>query len=155
MCQRVMANPDDNGAPKEGGGGGDERFRVSCNWRRPFAEMRNDLNRRRPHYLSDWTDAYTRKVVSSALFMFFTSIAPGITFSALLGDQTRVDGRAELGPVEVILSTAVTGSIFAIFGALCSLGASAFSRSVAAWSWAHVVLSYRSSAEAASGAAAR
>ena len=116
MCQRVMANPDDNGAPKEGGGGGDERFRVSCNWRRPFAEMRNDLNRRRPHYLSDWTDAYTRKVVSSALFMFFTSIAPGITFSALLGDQTRVDGRAQLGPVEVILSTAVTGSIFAIFG---------------------------------------
>jgi len=116
MCQRVMANPDDSGAPKEGGGGGDERFRVSCNWRRPFAEMRNDLNRRRPHYLSDWTDAYTRKVVSSALFMFFTSIAPGITFSALLGDQTRVDGRAQLGPVEVILSTAVTGSIFAIFG---------------------------------------
>ena len=78
--------------------------------------MRQDLERRRKHYVSDWTDANTRKVVSSALFMFFTSIAPGITFSAVLDAQTKVNGRAQLGPVEVILSTAVTGSIFAIFG---------------------------------------
>ena len=49
-----------------------------------FREMKNDLARRRPHYMSDWKDGWTPKVVSSSLFMFFTSIAPAITFSAVL-----------------------------------------------------------------------
>ena len=35
---------------------------------KPFVEMGNDLRRRRPHYLSDWTDGFHRKVLSSSLF---------------------------------------------------------------------------------------
>uniref|UniRef100_A0A7S0NMB4 Bicarbonate transporter-like transmembrane domain-containing protein n=1 Tax=Calcidiscus leptoporus TaxID=127549 RepID=A0A7S0NMB4_9EUKA len=93
----------------------DERFKVTWN-RRLFAEMKRDLARRRPFYISDWKDAYTRKAISSALFMFFTSIAPAVTFSSVLDSKTRVDDRPQLGPVEVILSTAITGTIFAIFG---------------------------------------
>ena len=91
---------------------------------KPFVEMGNDLRRRRPHYLSDWTDGFHRKVLSSSLFMFFTSIGPAITFAALLNLNTEVDGVAQIGPVEVLLSTAITGSIFAVFGGqpLCIVG---------------------------------
>ena len=96
-----------------------ERFSFA-----PFVEMGKDLRRRRPHYLSDWTDGFHRKVLASSLFMFFTSIGPAITFAALLNDKTEVDGRAQIGPVEVLLSTTITGSIFAIFGGqpLCIVG---------------------------------
>lgn len=90
----------------------------------PFVEMGKDLRRRKPHYLSDWTDGFHRKVLSSSLFMFFTSIGPAITFAALLNTKTEVEGVAQIGPVEVLLSTAITGSIFAIFGGqpLCIVG---------------------------------
>jgi len=90
----------------------------------PFVEMGKDLRRRKPHYLSDWTDGFHRKVLSSSLFMFFTSIGPAITFAALLNTNTEVEGVAQIGPVEVLLSTAITGSIFAIFGGqpLCIVG---------------------------------
>ena len=97
-----------------------ERFSFT-----PFVEIGKDLKRRRPHYLSDWTDGYHRKVLSSSLFMFFTSIGPAITFAALLNLNTVDDsGKAQIGPVEVLLSTGLTGTIFAIFGGqpLCIVG---------------------------------
>lgn len=84
-----------------------------------------DLRRRAPHYVSDWTDNwFNRKVLASILFMFFTSIAPAITFAVFLENNTEEDGKAQIGAVEVILSTAVTGVCFAIFGGqpLCILG---------------------------------
>mmetsp|Transcript_62240 Transcript_62240/g.103420 ORF Transcript_62240/g.103420 Transcript_62240/m.103420 type:complete len:563 (+) Transcript_62240:32-1720(+) len=91
---------------------------------KPFRQMRADLARRRPHYISDWTDGFHRKVISASLFMFFTSVAPAVTFSAELEKETRIDSVPQIGPVEVILSTAITGCIFAIFGGqpLCIVG---------------------------------
>jgi len=96
------------------------------------AGMIQDLKRRAPHYVSDWKDGLHPKVIASTLFMFFTSIAPAITFAAVLNTNTRVgvdpdvpkSGVAQLGPVEVLLSTAITGTIFAIFGGqpMCILG---------------------------------
>lgn len=86
--------------------------------------MGDDLRRRAPHYLSDWKDGFHSKVLSSTLFMFFTSIAPAITFSAEMSSNTEIDGVAQLGAVEVIMSTAITGCIFAIFSGqpLCIVG---------------------------------
>jgi len=86
--------------------------------------MVDDLKRRKPHYLADWTDGCHPKIISSSLFMFFTSIAPAITFAAVLDRNTREDGVAQIGPVEVILSTALTGAIFSVFGGqpLCIVG---------------------------------
>mmetsp|Transcript_16326 Transcript_16326/g.33115 ORF Transcript_16326/g.33115 Transcript_16326/m.33115 type:complete len:576 (-) Transcript_16326:245-1972(-) len=83
-----------------------------------------DLKRRAPWYLDDWTDIFYAKVLASIFFMFFTSLAPAITFSVLLEDNTDEDGSIQIGAVEVILSTAVTGSIFAIFAGqpLCIVG---------------------------------
>ena len=87
---------------------------------RPFKEMAADLKRRAPHYWSDWTDGFHRRVLSSTLFMVFTSIAPAITFAAVLSTETE----NALGPVEVILSTTITGSMFAVFAGqpLCIVG---------------------------------
>ena len=48
----------------------------------PFKEMKRDLARRAPYYLSDWKDGLNQKVVASTCFMVFTSIAPAITFLA-------------------------------------------------------------------------
>ena len=56
--------------------------------------------------------------------MFFTSIAPAITFAAVLVDATKENGLSQLGPVEVLLSTALTGVIFSCIGGqpLCIVG---------------------------------
>lgn len=123
-------------------------------WCNCFTGMRADLARRWPQYWGDWRDGLSLKVLSSTLFMVSTSLAPAITFSAVLEQSTRInvaanssanqscedfeagygtsapgeavgfdiragDGPqcvAQLGPVEVIFSTALTGAIFAIFG---------------------------------------
>lgn len=83
---------------------------MACvNW---FDGIKADLEKRRPHYLSDWTDIWSQKVLSSTLFIFFTSIAPAITFSLFVTESTN----DELGAIEILLSTAITGVIFSVFG---------------------------------------
>ena len=74
--------------------------------------------------LADWADGFHPKVAASSLFMFFTSIAPAITFAAVLVDATKENGVSQLGPVEVLLSTALTGVIFSCIGGqpLCIVG---------------------------------
>ena len=89
-----------------------------------FREMRKDLARRAPHYSSDWTDGLSAKVLSASLFMFCTSIAPAITFAGDMVQNTNENGVAQIGPPEVLLSTALTGIIFSIFAGqpLCVVG---------------------------------
>eukprot|EP00640_Fibrocapsa_japonica_P000600 CAMPEP_0113946192 /NCGR_PEP_ID=MMETSP1339-20121228/55365_1 /TAXON_ID=94617 /ORGANISM="Fibrocapsa japonica" /LENGTH=640 /DNA_ID=CAMNT_0000952161 /DNA_START=51 /DNA_END=1972 /DNA_ORIENTATION=+ /assembly_acc=CAM_ASM_000762 len=87
--------------------------------------MIEDLKRRAPHYFfSDWTDGCHSKVLAAIFFMFFTSIAPAITFAVLLEEETKIDGVSQLGAVEVILSTCLTGGLFALFAGqpLCIVG---------------------------------
>eukprot|EP00466_Bigelowiella_natans_P018484 jgi/Bigna1/80963/fgenesh1_pg.76_\ len=88
--------------------------------------MIEDLKRRSRWYWDDWTNEgiFSAKVTASIFFMFFTSIAPAITFSVLLEANTEENSSVQIGAVEVIFSTALTGVIFAIFGGqpLCILG---------------------------------
>ena len=56
----------------------------------PFKDMKDDLVRRLPHYCSDWTSGFNPKVLASSLFMYFTSIAPAITFAAVMDASTKV-----------------------------------------------------------------
>ena len=67
--------------------------------------------RRAPHYVSDWTEGHNAKTTASIFFMFFTSIAPAITFAELLDRST-----GKIGVVEVCLSSCLSGCIFSIFG---------------------------------------
>ncbi|KAL3917749.1 MAG: hypothetical protein SGPRY_006280, partial [Prymnesium sp.] len=73
----------------------------------PCAQMKKDLRRRAPHYISDWTEGLHSKVLSSTFFMFFTSIAPAITFAGVLDAETKKDGVSQLGPVEVCRTPSV------------------------------------------------
>lgn len=79
--------------------------------RAAFRGMRDDVRKRAKVYRSDWTDAATLKVLSSTFFIFFTSFGPAITFSLLLSESTK----NEVGAIEVLLATSITGILFAIF----------------------------------------
>jgi hypothetical protein len=67
--------------------------------------VREDYNSRIGWYVSDWADALTPKVLASTLFIFFTSLAPAITFSLLLTNVTN----DQIGAIEVLLSMCITG----------------------------------------------
>jgi len=92
-------------------------------WSGPSANGRGikaDLRRRRPWYVSDWTDGWNAKTTASIFYMFFTSIAPAITFAELLDSETE----GKIGVVEVCLSSCISGAIFSIFAGqpLCIVG---------------------------------
>ena len=67
--------------------------------------LRDDLKRRAPHYISDWTDALKSENRSQSLacviFLFFACISPALTFGLLFQELT--DG--EMGVIESLLST--------------------------------------------------
>lgn len=78
-----------------------------ANW---FDGIRSDLAKRLPVYISDWTDIYSWKILSSSVFIFFTSISPALTFSLYVADTTE----RNLGAIEILFSTALTGVIYSI-----------------------------------------
>jgi boron transporter len=73
--------------------------------------IKSDLLLRLPLYLSDFSNFLNLKVLASILFIFFTSLGPAITFSTLLQSETD----RNIGTVEVMLSSAITGIIFSLF----------------------------------------
>merc|ERR1719195_641013 len=80
--------------------------------RRHIFHIVRELHHRRRYYVSDWTEGLNAKVVSATCFMFFTSLAPGITLGAFL--LLEVEGQ--MGVIEVLVSTALCGVIFSVFG---------------------------------------
>jgi len=76
-----------------------------------FRGIRDDFNNRSKVYHSDWTDGAALKVLSSTLFIFFTSFGPAITFSLLLSESTK----NQVGAIEVLVATSITGILFAVF----------------------------------------
>lgn len=78
-----------------------------------FSGLRSDVAVRVPHYLSDFTDALHRKVVSSTFYLFFACLANAIAFGTLSGFLTR----GEIGTIEMIVATAIGGIFYALFSA--------------------------------------
>ncbi|XP_043222291.1 band 3 anion transport protein-like isoform X1 [Amphibalanus amphitrite] len=78
---------------------------------RPFAGFIRDVKRRYPWYLSDFKDGVNGAVLSSAFFIFFAALAGAITFGGLMMDKTKL----EIGISETIISTAISGVVFALF----------------------------------------
>ncbi|CAE7601286.1 Slc4a1 [Symbiodinium natans] len=74
-----------------------------------------DLRRRLPFYVSDWTDAFrmenANKSVTTIVYLFAAALAPAITF----GSQFRDGTGGQFGVAEMILSTAISGVICAMF----------------------------------------
>jgi len=57
---------------------------TSSWWRiRLFSGMVNDLRRRAPYYLSDWTDAWDYRVVPATVYMYFAKSVSWATIALL------------------------------------------------------------------------
>ena len=78
---------------------------------RPFGGLIADIQRRAPHYLSDFTDGLNSKSLATVLFLFFACIAPTVAFGGLLSVLTG----GEIGVLETLLGTAVAGVVYALF----------------------------------------
>ena len=70
-----------------------------------------DVKRRWPYYAGDFKDGLHGKSIASVMFLFFACMAPAVTFGGLMADAT--DG--DIGAVEMILASAICGTIFALF----------------------------------------
>lgn len=70
-----------------------------------------DIRRKLPHYVSDFTDGLNGKSIASIFFLFFACLAPAVAFGGLLSVLTE----GSLGAVEMIVATAICGTIYALF----------------------------------------
>ena len=72
--------------------------------------LRGDLRRRLPHYISDFTDGWHPRTLSSTLFLFFACLAPAVTFGGIMAELTG----NHIGVVEMIVASALCGVIYAL-----------------------------------------
>ena len=70
-----------------------------------------DIRRRLPNYASDFKDGLTIKSIGPVLFLFFACLAPSVTFGGIMADKTG----GNIGAVEMIVSTAFCGIVYALF----------------------------------------
>jgi len=70
-----------------------------------------DIQRRLPHYASDFTDGLSSKSLASVFFLFFACLAPAVAFGGLLSVLTN----GTIGAIEMIVATAVCGTTYALF----------------------------------------
>ncbi|CAG0922055.1 unnamed protein product [Notodromas monacha] len=78
---------------------------------RLFGGLINDVKRKWPWYLSDFTDALSVQCVASWIFLYFACLTPIITFGGLLGEATGNNMAA----MESLVSGAVVGVTYALF----------------------------------------
>lgn len=69
-----------------------------------------DINRKAPHYISDFRDGLHSNVAGTTLFLYFATLANAIAFGALTGLMTG----NEIGISEMLLVTAIGGILFAL-----------------------------------------
>jgi hypothetical protein len=79
----------------------------------PFRGMINDIRRRLPYYLSDWTDAWDYRVVPATVYMYFANILPALAFSLDMFQSTD----SSYGVNEVLLASVLGSVVFSLFAA--------------------------------------
>ncbi|CAH8622928.1 unnamed protein product [Schistosoma bovis] len=100
------------GSDDHGGGGGGHGDDPALNRTgRIFGGLVQDIKRRAPHYVSDFTDAIHVQCCASFIFLYFACLTPIITFGGLLAQATG----GYLGTIESILSGAVVGITYSLF----------------------------------------
>ncbi|KAG7288971.1 hypothetical protein NEMBOFW57_005331 [Staphylotrichum longicolle] len=75
-----------------------------------FRGMVNDIRKRAPYYLSDWTDAWNYRVVPATVYMFFANILPALAFSLDMFNKTGM----EYGVNEVLLASVLGAVVFSV-----------------------------------------
>ncbi|CAH8619441.1 unnamed protein product [Schistosoma curassoni] len=99
------------GSDDHGGGGGHGDDPALNRTGRIFGGLVQDIKRRAPHYVSDFTDAIHVQCCASFIFLYFACLTPIITFGGLLAQATG----GYLGTIESILSGAVVGITYSLF----------------------------------------
>jgi hypothetical protein len=80
----------------------------------PFGKgLMGDIKRKLPYYISDFTDGFNIKSLSTSFFMFFACLAPAVAFGGLLGSVTG----GQIGTIEAIGATAIGGILYSLFSA--------------------------------------
>ncbi|XP_011636149.1 band 3 anion transport protein isoform X6 [Pogonomyrmex barbatus] len=79
--------------------------------KRPFGGLINDIKRRYPFYLSDFTDGLSSSCIAAAIFMYFAALCTAITFGGLMSDKTQ----NVIGISETLVSGSWTGVVMALF----------------------------------------
>ncbi|KAL2020003.1 hypothetical protein VTK56DRAFT_9003 [Thermocarpiscus australiensis] len=77
---------------------------------RLFRGMVNDVRKRAPYYLSDWTDAWNYRVVPATVYMFFANILPALAFSLDMFHKTDM----QYGVNEVLLASVLGAVVFSV-----------------------------------------
>ncbi|KAL2157223.1 hypothetical protein VTH06DRAFT_6359 [Thermothelomyces fergusii] len=75
-----------------------------------FRGMVNDVRKRAPYYLSDWTDAWNYRVVPATVYMFFANILPALAFSLDMFNKTDM----QYGVNEVLLASVLGAVVFSV-----------------------------------------
>ena len=70
-----------------------------------------DVKNRFPAYASDFKDAFNLQSVLAVILVYFACLAPCIAFGGLLSENTN----GWMGVSEMVLSTALSGILFALF----------------------------------------
>jgi len=78
---------------------------------RIFGCLVQDVKRKLPHVRSDFTDAFNARCLITVVLIYFSFMAPAITFAALMSKETN----GLLGVSEMIAATSVSGVIFGLF----------------------------------------
>eukprot|EP00532_Pseudo-nitzschia_australis_P013305 CAMPEP_0168208348 /NCGR_PEP_ID=MMETSP0140_2-20121125/2018_1 /TAXON_ID=44445 /ORGANISM="Pseudo-nitzschia australis, Strain 10249 10 AB" /LENGTH=586 /DNA_ID=CAMNT_0008134735 /DNA_START=572 /DNA_END=2332 /DNA_ORIENTATION=- len=86
-------------------------------WIKPLAKpvshvMIKDIERRKKHYVSDWTDGFKhwKKVIPAVLFLYFACLSPAISFGTIASQITN----DSIGVVEFLLSAGASGMVYSI-----------------------------------------
>ncbi|XP_021967352.2 anion exchange protein 2 [Folsomia candida] len=77
-----------------------------------FGGMINDLKEKILWYKSDLVDGFNSQTVSTTIFLYFTTIAPNVTFGGLLEEKTA----GFIGVSETLVAASSSGIIFALLG---------------------------------------
>lgn len=72
-----------------------------------------DISARRPDWLTDWKDGCNGQAASTVAFLTFACLAPAVGFGGLYSVATG----GQIGVVEALTSTAVSGSLYALTSA--------------------------------------
>jgi len=75
--------------------------------------IKRDFKRRLPHYKTDMTDGLNAQSLATTLFLFFACLAPAIGFGGILDIATS----GALGTIEMVISTALCGVLYALLAA--------------------------------------
>ncbi len=54
-----------------------------------FGGLIADIKRKKPFYISDFTQGFHTQCISSFLFLYFACLAPIVAFGGLLGEATE------------------------------------------------------------------